>query len=149
MPCTCNVVPCMHATACMQSRSRKHVHVEEHACNLDLAKCMWQSMHATTWLKIQLTRSIYKWHLHACERLRYFLMHFCEFCTRRHQSLLIASARLDFRQKLDSDFDPVFTTCASHQRRTGSGFGSGAATCSSAGSCLLRVMHCLERFCLR
>ena len=113
----------MHACNCMHAiLISQNVHVEEHACNLDLAKCMWQSMHAifcargfacmqaqytSTWLKDRLTPSIYTWHLHACESLRYFLKHFFEFCMRRHQRLLIASARLDFRQKLDSDFDPV------------------------------------------
>ena len=113
---------CMHAVACMQSRSRN--------------TCMWKSMHAIsisqnacgracmqpfvyvgshacksntfTWLKVRLSRSIYTWHLYACESLRYFFMHFFEFRTLRHRSLLIASARLDFRQKIDSNFDPVF-----------------------------------------
>jgi hypothetical protein len=81
--------------ACMQSRSRKmhgraciqpFVYVGSHACKSNMS----------TWLKVRLTRSIYTWHLHACESLRYFLMHFFEFSTRRHRSLLIASARLDF-----------------------------------------------------
>ena len=38
----------MHACNCMHTIAiSQHVHVEDHACNLILAKCMWQRMHAT------------------------------------------------------------------------------------------------------